>query len=64
MLLRITSGYFVAGIECHSAAGHYDYDDEPVPIHRTASILGYMRGWTIHRIIRYCERKGWQIEKV
>ena len=62
MLLRISAPHFVAGIECYSAFGCHDYDDNPTLIHRTAPILKYMKGWTVHRIQHYCHRKGWIFE--
>ncbi|GAG00096.1 unnamed protein product [marine sediment metagenome] len=46
-LVRITAPYFVAGVEVGV---------------RSAPIVGYMRNWTIVRIMRYCERKGWGCE--
>lgn len=47
MLVRISTPYFVAG----GVIGG-----------RFAPILGYMQGWSIHRIIRYCDSRGWELE--
>jgi len=48
MLVRITSGYFCAGVEPHT-----DF---------CAPIIWYMRDWSIERIIEYCQKKGWAYE--
>lgn len=29
----------------------------------TAPILGYMTGWTGHKVKEYCDGKGWKIER-
>lgn len=58
--IRIEAPHFVAGIDIYDKVGHYDYDNKPVPIHRTAPILNYMKGWTLSRIMRYCKVKGWK----
>ena len=58
ILFRISAPHFVAGIEC------YDFGDRPIPIHRTAPILGYMVAWSLDEIMRYCKRKGWEIDEV
>lgn len=47
-MIRIVAPHFVAGI-C-------------VDTGRSAPILAYMPTWSVDRIVRYCERKGWQWE--
>ena len=63
-LVRIVAPHFVAGIVLDGAIGQYDYDSDKVLIHRCAPILRYMKGWTTHRIERYCRKKGWELSKV
>lgn len=46
-LVRITTPYFVAGVEVGV---------------RSAPIIKYMHDWTIVRIVRHCEVKGWDCE--
>lgn len=29
----------------------------------SAPILDYMRGWDGHKVKRYCDEKGWKIER-
>jgi len=63
-LIRITAPHFVAGIVTYCEDGRYDYDLKRVPIHRTAPIVKYMKGWTISRIKHYCKKRGWKVEEL
>lgn len=47
-MIRILAPHFVAGI---------------IPAERAAPILSYMRMWSVERIVRYCQSKGWQWER-
>jgi hypothetical protein len=49
MMLRIVAPHFVAGIVRGGLC---------------APIIRYMRGWTYRQIAEYCQRKGWQVEKL
>jgi len=49
-MIRITSPTFVAGVD--------------IDAQRAAPILSFMRLWTYGQIVRYCERKGWQWERI
>jgi len=49
-VIRITAPHFVAGIDL----GNNVY----------APIVKYMRGWTLKRIEKYCQRKNWQMDIV
>lgn len=55
MLLRIVAPHFVAGLVFLQGSD---------VAYRAAPIIGYMRGWPTHRIWTYCQRKGWQVEKI
>ena len=48
-MLRITGRGFCAGIERGGLC---------------APILGYMKGWTLKRIMSYCHFKGWTVEQI
>jgi hypothetical protein len=47
--VRIEAPHFTAGVIVGIAA---------------APIVGYMRTWTIGKIVRYCTRKGWRVMEV
>lgn len=47
-MIRIVAPHFVAGI-C-------------VDTGRAAPIVSYMRTWSVERIVRCCQGKGWQWE--
>lgn len=49
MLIRIVSPWFVVGVEC--------FDDGRK---RAAPIVKYMSGWTVNRILRYSNKRGWK----
>lgn len=49
-MIRILAPHFVAGVDLSTG--------------RAAPILSFMRTWTAPRIIRYCQAKGWQWERV
>ena len=53
MLLRIEAHHFVAGLEADNRI-----------VTRTAPIVGYMRGWSVRRVIIYCRRKRWRLQHV
>uniref|UniRef100_A0A6M3KD84 Uncharacterized protein n=1 Tax=viral metagenome TaxID=1070528 RepID=A0A6M3KD84_9ZZZZ len=57
-LIRITSPFFVVGIDWNAFyvdnVRHYN--------HRCAPIIGYMRTWSIERILLYCAKRGWKWE--
>jgi len=55
MLIRITSGYFCAGVVVDEKIG---------AVSMTAPIIGYMRGWAPERVLGYCRKRGWKAEKV
>lgn len=48
-MIRILAPHFVAGV---------------IVGQRAAPILGYMARWSPERIARYCQSKGWQVERV
>jgi hypothetical protein len=54
MLLRIEAPHFVAGLE--TGPGRL--------VTRPAPIVGYMRGWSVRRVISYCRRKRWRLQHV
>ncbi len=49
-MIRITAPHFTAGVD--------------LTTQRAAPILSFMRTWPWPRIARYCERKGWEWERV
>jgi hypothetical protein len=51
MLIRIDSGYFVAGVVLEGAY-----------VVRAAPIVKYMMGWTKERVVSYSHRKKWKYE--
>lgn len=60
-LLRIESSYFVVGIICYSGEEYFK-EGRPRPRreHRCPPIVGYMKRWTVGRILGYCRIKGWK----
>jgi len=50
---RIVAPHFVAGGEGQNGV-----------CTRAAPIIKYMCGWTGQKIIKYCQMKGWQVEKL
>lgn len=55
MLLRITGPNFVVGVVFLEGSD---------VAYRVAPLVRYMRGWTTHHIWTYCQRKGWQVERI
>jgi len=53
MLLQITAPHFVAGLVIEEGS-----------VKRVAPIIKYMRGYTIEKVRKYCERKGWTLTLV
>lgn len=53
MTVRIEAPYFCAGITILNGRGA-----------KAAPIIAYMVGWTLFRIERYCQVKGWGYELV
>lgn len=49
-MIRILAPHFTAGVD--------------LTAQRAAPIVSFMRTWTAPRIIRYCQSKGWQWERV
>lgn len=49
MMLQIRSPYFVAGWTDHGEC---------------APIIHYMRNWSEEKVREYCEKKGWEVEKL
>lgn len=45
ILIRIESSYFVAGLDRYNNI--------------CAPIIKYMKYWSLQKIIRYCNKKGW-----
>lgn len=50
---RIKAPHFVCGIVF----------DEEGRVVEAAPIVRYMRTWSAERILSYCDRKGWEVEK-
>lgn len=44
VLYQVTARHFCAG----------------VVLENTAPILRYMRGWSLSKVLDYCQRKGWR----
>lgn len=53
LLARIVAPHFVAGIILRDAV-----------VVEAAAIVGYMRGWSAHRVAEYCKSKRWEIARV
>ena len=53
ILLRISSNYFVAGIEIKNNK-----------IISIAPIIKYMINWSMPEIKKYCKQKNWKIETI
>lgn len=49
-MIRISAPHFVAGVDPSTG--------------QAAPIIAYMRTWSIPRIVRYCQQKGWQWERI
>ena len=60
-LVRITSSYFVAGIEMYSDH-HINTFTIRKKTNRCAPIIKYMRNWNIIHIKNYCKYKKWKCE--
>lgn len=53
-LIRISSNYFVAGIDVGKLGR----------IMKAAPILKYMIGWTVPEVQAYCKHKRWKLEMI
>lgn len=53
MFVRIVASHFVAGVESLDRK-----------IIKTAPILSYMMGWDIKKVIIYCKKKRWKVERI
>lgn len=47
--IRVSAPHFVAGLVLQQGI-----------VVQTAPILHYMRGWSVAKMDRYCQRKGWR----
>lgn len=56
MWIRITSPYFVAGVE------FVEYEEGSL-VSNAAPIVKYMKGWTKGEVLVYAKRKGWGVEE-
>lgn len=54
--IRITAPHFCAAV----VASRRKTGEEVV--HECAPILGYMRHWSVERVLKYCTAKGWGYE--
>lgn len=52
-MIRIVSDYFVAGLVL---------DRNYLTVIRAAPILSYMMGWSVIKVIQYCDLKNWEYE--
>lgn len=59
LLAQITAPYFCAGIVLRRNPVTLGYQCAEY-----APILHFMRGWTAARIKLYCDRKGWNVQRV
>lgn len=52
-MIRITSPWFVVGLELHK---------DSVRVSRAAPVVKYMTGWTLAQVSAYCRKRHWKME--
>ena len=50
-IIHITAPYFSAGVLVRNSV-----------VYKAAPIVKYMVGWSVERVMEYCQKKGWKVE--
>jgi hypothetical protein len=54
-LYRIEAPHFIAGFELVEVSD---------TVASASRVIKYMEGWPFIRVMKYCDRKGWKLERV